>query len=266
MDLKLKGKNAIVTGGSAGIGFACAKALVQEGANVLIIGRNQKHLEESAEKLAKFSNDQNKPTIIPVSGDLSEANTANRMIDFALSQFSHIDILINNAGSAPTGSFLDLKDEIFIESWNLKLLGYIRMVRAVAPHMMQQRDGKIINIIGSAGRTPTPIYLPGSTSNAALINFTKGISKELAKYNVRINAISPGVTSTERAIRLAGQRASAKGITIEEEQKDVLESIPLGNLVHPDEIASFVLLLASNLVPSMTGSEIVIDGGAQPGI
>lgn len=140
------------------------------------------------------------------------------------------------------------------------------MVRAVAPHMMEQKDGKIINIIGSAGRTPTPTFLPGSTTNAALINFTKGISKELAKYNVRINAISPGVTSTECAIRLAGQRASVKGITIEEEQKDVLESIPLGNMVHPDEIASFVLLLASNLVPTMTGSEIVIDGGAQPGI
>lgn len=100
------------------------------------------------------------------------------------------------------GSFLDLKDENFIASGNLKLLGYIRMVRAVAPHRMQQRDGKIINIIGSGGRTPTPTFLPGSTTNVALINFTKGISKELAKYNVRINAISPGVTSTERAIRL----------------------------------------------------------------
>ena len=140
------------------------------------------------------------------------------------------------------------------------------MVRAVAPNMMQYRDGKIINIIGSAGRTPSHTFLPGSTTNAALINFTKGISKELAKYNVRINAISPGVTSTERAIRLADQRASAKGITVEEEEKDVLASIPLGNMVHPDEIASFVLLLASNLVPSRPRSEIVIDGGAQPGI
>ena len=265
MDLKLKGKNAIITGGSAGIGFACAKALVEEGTNVMIIGRNQKHLEESVDQLMKFNKNQD-ITIIPVSGDLSEANTANRIVDLAISQFSSIDILINNAGSAPAGSFLDVKDEDFLESWNLKLLGYIRMVRAVAPHMMQQRDGKIINIIGSAGRTPTPIYLPGSTTNAALINFTKGISKELAKYNVRINAISPGVTSTERANRLAKQRAAAKGITIEEEQKDVLASIPLGNMVHPDEIASFVLLLASNLVPSITGTEIVIDGGAQPGI
>ena len=140
------------------------------------------------------------------------------------------------------------------------------MIRAVAPNMMQYRDGRIINIIGSAGRTPSHTFLPGSTTNAALINFTKGISKELANYNVRINAISPGVTSTERANRLANQRATAKGITVEEEEKEILSSIPLGNTVHPDEIASFVLLLASNLVPSMTGSEIVIDGGAQPGI
>ncbi len=265
MDLKLKGKNAIITGGSAGIGFACAKALVEEGSNIMIIGRNQKQLEEAVEELLKFNKNQD-TTIIPISGDLSEANTANRIVDIAVSRFSNIDILINNAGSAPAGSFLDLKDEDFLESWSLKLLGYIRMVRAVAPHMMQQRDGKIINIIGSAGRTPTQTFLPGSTTNAALINFTKGISKELAKHNVRINAISPGVTSTERANRLAKQRAEAKGITIEEEQKDVLASIPLGNMVHPDEIASFVLLLASNLVPSITGTEIVIDGGVQPGI
>ncbi len=154
MDLKLKGKNAIITGGSAGIGFACAKALVEEGSNIMIIGRNQKQLEEAVEKLPKFSKNQD-TTIIPISGDLSDANTANRIVDIAVSQFSSIDILINNAGSALAGSFLDLKDEDFLESWNLKLLGYIRMVRAVAPHMMQQRDGKIINIIGSAGRTPT---------------------------------------------------------------------------------------------------------------
>ena len=266
MDLKLEGKNAIVTGGSAGIGFACAKALVEEGTNVIIIGRNQKHLEEAVEKLLKINIGKNRPTIIPVSGDLSEVDTANKIIDIAISQFGNIDILVNNAGSAPAGSFLDLTDEHFMQAWNLKLLGYIRMIKAVAPHMMQQKDGKIINIIGSAGRTPTPTFLPGSTTNAALINFTKGISKELAKYNVRINAISPGVTSTERASRLAIQRAAAKCITIEEEEKEVISSIPLGKMVDPDEIASFVLLLASNLVPSITGTEIVIDGGAQPGI
>ena len=266
MDVKLKGKNAIVTGGSAGIGFACAKALVEEGSNVIIVGRNQKQLEEAAQKLQEVSKANDRQTIISVSGDLSEADTANRIIDTAVSQLGSIDILVNNAGSAPAGSFLDLKDEVFLESWNLKLLGYIRMVRAVAPHMMQQRDGKIINIIGSSGRTPSPSFLPGSTTNAAIINFTKGISKELARYNVRINAISPGMTATERANRLASQEALAKGITIEEQKKEVLSSIPLGNMVNPDEIANLVLLLASNLVPSLTGSEIVIDGGTQPGI
>jgi NAD(P)-dependent dehydrogenase (short-subunit alcohol dehydrogenase family) len=265
LDLKLKGKNAIVTGGSAGIGLACAKALVEEGTNVIIIGRNKANLEAAVENLLDI-NQTDRPTIIPVSGDLSEANTANTIMDIAVSKLGRIDILINNAGSAPAGSFLDLNDEDFIQSWNLKLLGYIRMIRAVVPHMMKQRDGKIINIIGSAGRTPSPTFLPGSTTNAALINFTKGISKELAQHNVRINAISPGVTATERANRLASQRAAAKGISIEKEEKEVLSSIPLGHMVHPDEIASFVLLLASNLVPSMTGTEIVIDGGAQPGI
>ncbi|MGX9134323.1 SDR family oxidoreductase [Rummeliibacillus sp. JY-2-4R] len=266
MDLQLKGKNAIVTGGSAGIGFACAKALVEEGANVIVIGRNQQNLEEAIDQLRSINKYQDEQTILSVQGDLSESDTVKRIIDEAIGSFGRIDILVNSAGSAPAGSFLELEDEDFIKAWKLKLLGYIRMVKAVAPHMMEQKDGRIINIIGAAGRTPTPMFLPGSTTNAALINFTRGISKELAQHNVRINAISPGVTATERAKTLASQRAEAKGVSIEEENKETLSSIPLGHMVHPDEIAAFVLLLASNLVPSMTGSEIVIDGGAQPGV
>ena len=266
LELKLTGKNAIVTGGSAGIGLECARALVEEGVNVLIVGRNQTHLDEAIATLGTVRSDNARPMIIPLMADLSEANTANNITDLAISNFGTIDILVNNAGSASAGSFFELKDEAFTEAWHLKLLGYIRMIKAVAPHMMEQKDGKIINIIGSAGRTPSPTFLPGSTTNAALVNFTKGISKELAQHNVRINAISPGVTATERAITLAHQRAKAKGITFEEEEKEVISSIPLGKMVAPEEIAALVLLLASNRVPSMTGAEIVIDGGAQPGI
>lgn len=141
------------------------------------------------------------------------------------------------------------------------------MVKAVAPHMIKKKAGSIVHIIGNAARTPSAkFFLPGSTTNAALLSFTKGISKELAEHNVRVNAISPGVTATDRANKLADQRALAKGITVEEENKNVLPSIPMGKLVDPDEIASLALLLVSDLVPSRTGAEMNMDGGTRPGM
>lgn len=265
MELQLKGKTAIVTGGSAGIGFACAKALVKEGVHVLINGRNKERLNHAVKKLLKM-NEQENLKVVAVEGDLANTYTVNNIVNTAFSEFKQIDILINSAGEAPAGSFFDLKDSDFTDSWYLKLLGSMRMIKAVAPYMTEKKDGRIINIIGNAGRTPTASFLPGSTTNAALLNFTKGISKELAQSNVRINAISPGVTATERANTLAKQRAHLKGITVEEENEGVLSSIPLGNMVEPDEIASLALLFVSDLVPSLTGAEINIDGGARPGM
>ena len=183
-----------------------------------------------------------------------------------LEQFGRIDILINNAGSAVAGSFLELKDQAFEEAWQLKLLGYIRMVRAVMPHMIERRDGRIINIIGGAARNPSPTFLPGGTANAALLNFTKGIARELAQHHIRINAISPGGTATERAECLLKQQAQARGISIEEAKANRSRSIPLGRLVQPKEIAAMALLLISDHAASITGTEVVIDGGSSTGI
>ncbi|SDH99270.1 3-oxoacyl-[acyl-carrier protein] reductase/bacilysin biosynthesis oxidoreductase BacG [Alteribacillus persepolensis] len=265
MKLGLANKNAVITGGSAGIGFAAAKALAEEGANILIIGRDKSRLQQAESELSSCAKDTS-AAIHSISADLSEKESLDRAIHTVFSTFERIDFLVNSAGSAPAGSFFEGKDEDFLQAWNLKLLGYIRMVRAVGRHMMSNRSGKIVNIIGAAGRTPNPAFLPGSTTNAALVAFTKGISKELAPYNVSINAISPGVTATERAHKLAEQNAKIKGITVEEQKENVLSAIPLGHMVEPNEIADMTLLLLSERMSSMTGTEIMIDGGQQPGI
>jgi 3-oxoacyl-[acyl-carrier protein] reductase/bacilysin biosynthesis oxidoreductase BacG len=139
------------------------------------------------------------------------------------------------------------------------------MCRAVGPAMVARRDGCIINIVGGAARTPSPGFLSGSTGNAAIINFTRGLSKELAPHNVRINAISPGVTATERADRLL-MNETGDGKTLEQRRAERDARIPLNRVTHPDEIAAMAALIASDRVPTMTGSEVVIDGGAQPGI
>jgi NAD(P)-dependent dehydrogenase (short-subunit alcohol dehydrogenase family) len=131
--------------------------------------------------------------------------------------------------------------------------------------MIARRDGRIVNITGGAGRTPGPTFLPGSTANAALLNFTRGLSKELAQHNVRVNAISPGSTATERAERLIAADAVG-GVTLEQAREQRLARIPLRRMTDPDEIAAMTLLLVSDRVGSMTGAEVLIDGGATPGV
>lgn len=159
-----------------------------------------------------------------------------------------------------------MHDDVFLAAWNMQLLGYIRFVRAVASYMIEQKDGQIVNIVGGAGRTPSPTFLAGSTTNAAIINFTRGISKELAQHNVRINCISPGSTATARAEMLTEQTARAKGITVKAAKAESSRNIPLGHMVDPGEIAAMALLLVSDKARSITGTEILIDGGSTPGV
>lgn len=264
LDLGLSGKTAIVTGASAGIGLASAKALFTEGANIVITARSQ--LEKATTLIRQLSDKNRESEVIAVDADLTKADSAKLVVKTAIDHFGKVDILVNCAGAARAGAFLELSDQDFLDAWTLKLLGYIRTVREVAPHMIQRKDGRIVNIIGAAGRTPPPTFLPGSTANAALINFTRGISKELAQYNIRINAISPGPAQTERAARIAEQTAQARGISIEDAMAESARSIPLGRMIKPAEIASLVLFLVSDLAAAITGTEILIDGGQTTGI
>jgi NAD(P)-dependent dehydrogenase (short-subunit alcohol dehydrogenase family) len=266
MELGLLGRTAVVTGGSAGIGYACAAALHDEGVNVAIVARTQARVEDAASRIIARRSLSPDATAFGLVGDLSKAEDVDRVVAAAREHLGKIDILVNCAGAARAGAFLDLADEAYLEAWNLKLLGYIRMVRAVAPEMIRRRDGRIVNIIGGAARTPDDAFLAGATANAALVNFTRGVSKFLARHNVRINAISPGTTATERAERLAAQRAAAAGVSVQEAKAAIEQAIPLGRLVDPREIAAMVALLVSDRVPSMTGAEILIDGGQTPGM
>lgn len=264
LELNLSGKTAIVTGGSAGIGLATAKALYREGVNVTIVARNPERLEQAVKAIQEIPSQANK--VIAVNADITQAESIEAIVSQTLKTFGQIDILINNAGSARAGSFLDLSDAAFIDAWNLKLLGYIRLVKAVVLDQIRRQDGRIVNIVGGAGRTPRANFLPGSTTNAALLNFTRGISTELAQHNIRINAISPGLTATERAEQLAQQQAEASQIGVEEFKTRALKAIPLGKLVQPEEIANLALFLVSDLAASITGTEILVDGGQTPGV
>lgn len=264
MDLKLSGKTAIVTGGSAGIGLACAKTLFSEGARVVIAAHEG--AETAAESIRQLADGKRDDQVLPLAVDLSQAEQARKVVKTAIERTGRVDILINCAGAARAGAFLELTDQDFLDAWTLKLLGYIRMVKAVMPQMIQQKDGRIINIVGAAAKTPSATFLTGSTANAALINFTRGISKEIAPHHIRINAISPAPTETERAKRLAEQTAQARGVSVGEVMAESTKSIPIGRMIKPEEIAALAAFLVSDLAASITGAEILIDGGLTPGI
>ncbi len=264
MDLKLSEKTAIVTGGSAGIGLACAKTLFLEGA--CVVNAAHEGVESAAETIRQLANGKRDDQVVPVKVDLSQAGQAEAVVKKSMERFGRVDILINCAGAARAGAFLELTDQDFMDAWTLKLLGYIRMIKAVIPQMTLQKDGRIINVVGAAAKTPSATFLTGSTANAALINFTRGISKELAPQNIRINAISPAPTETERAKKLAEQTAQARGISVAEVMAESTRSIPIGRMIKPQEIAALAAFLVSDLAASITGAEILIDGGLTPGV
>jgi NAD(P)-dependent dehydrogenase (short-subunit alcohol dehydrogenase family) len=263
MDYGLRGKTAIVTGASQGIGREIARSLHAEGVIVTLVGQTHARLEQTMRELRGAGDGAALHTIV---ADLSLLGEVERVVAEALQHMGHVDILVNSAARSKTGSFFSMSDADIQDAWQVKGLGYVRLVRAIAPHMMERGDGRIVNIVGTAARTPTADFIAGSMVNAALVNFTRGISRELAHHNVRINSISPGWTLTERLSRSIEMRASAQKIPIEEALQREARSIPMGRHVSLAEIATMTLLAVSDLCPSLTGEDIIIDGGATPSI
>lgn len=263
MDLGLQGKTAVVTGASQGIGREIARALHAEGVAVVMVARSAADLDKAARVIAGRS--QGAP-LHPFVADLSLRAEVERVCRDAIATLGHVDILVNNAARARTGSFFEMTEADLQEVWQVKAFGYARMVRALGPHMMQRGSGCIVNIVGSTARTPTEDFIVGSMVNAALVNFTRGIARELARHNVRINSISPGWTLTERQARSFELQAAAQHVSPEEIAQRVSRAIPLNRLVTMEEIATLVLMLASNTLPTLTGEDILIDGGATTAI
>ncbi|HEX9036880.1 MAG TPA: SDR family oxidoreductase [Ktedonobacterales bacterium] len=261
MDFGLAGKTAIVTGASQGIGRAITRALHAEGVTVLIVGQTRAHLEQTERDCGGGG-----APLHLVVADLSLLAEVERVAAEAIRLMKHVDILVNTAARNKSGGIFTLKDGDIQDAWQVKGMGYLRMVRAVAPHMMERGGGRIVNIVGSAARTPTADFIPGAMVNAALVSFTRGVSRELARRNVRINSISPGWTLTERQERIYEMEAMAQNVPVQHVRDKAAMSIPTGKHVSMAEIASMTLMLVSDLTPGLTGEDIVIDGGVTQSI
>ena len=258
MELGLGGKVAIVTGGSKGIGRATALGLVAEGAAVLICARGQEALDEVVAAAGSPSRER----VAALAADLTDGAAIKRVVAHCVKQFGRVDILINNAGSARPGEFLKLDDQAWIDDWQLKFFGYVRMAREVLPQMERQGGGVIVNVIGAAAMNPRRSYMIGGAANAALNHFTKALADEGAKAGVRVVGINPGPILTERLLKMrAGLTQSAEAA-----DEAFRKMTPLGRVGKVEEVADLIMFMASERAAFIHGANITIDGGYTQGL
>jgi 3-oxoacyl-[acyl-carrier protein] reductase len=262
MDLELQDKVALVTGASKGIGKTIALGLAAEGARVAVVARDAGLLD----KVAAECRDRSRRDAAAVSADLSRLDEIERVVRDVRERLGRIDILVNNAGAIRGGAFLTIPDAQWTDDWSLKLLGYIRMCRAVFPLMQSQGGGRICNVVGAAGRNPAPTYLTGGAANAALINFTKGLADLGAPSRILVTAVSPAATKTERWDALIAQQAAASGRSVPELQAEAEAPYKLGRIATSEDIADMVCFLVSARASFVTGICITVDGGASRGV
>ena len=262
MNLELTGKTALVTGGSQGIGRAIAFGLAAEGAKVAICARDKPRLEQTAQEIKAKTGGE----VLVVPGDLSRLDEVNRVAATVKDRLGRIDILINNAGAIRGGDFLKIPDEQWAGDWSLKILGYVRMARAVFPLMQAQGGGRIVNVVGAAARNPTPGYLPGGIANSGLINFSKGLADLGGPSNILVAAVSPAATATTRWESLIAQQAALAGTTVEAQRAEAASQYPLKRIATPEDISDLVCFLVSARASFITGVCITVDGGATRGV
>lgn len=250
MDLELKGKVALITGGSKGIGLACAEMLASEGCRLHLAARSESDLQSVQSDLSKRFNGE--VSIHAV--DLSRGDEARKLaVDCR-----DIDILVNNAGAIPRGDLWQMEETRWREAWDLKVFGYINLCRSVYPQMKSRGKGVIVNVIGAAGERPGPDYIAGGAANASLMAFTKALGAKSLKDGIRVVGVNPGLIQTKRLETLLRGYAQSK-FDDPSRWKELLPDNPKPGM--PGDIANLVSFLASDRAQFITGTIVTIDGG-----
>lgn len=257
MDLGLKGKVAFVCASSKGLGKACALELAKEGANVVISGRNEQELRKAKEEIQKLALGD----VDYVICDLMKKEDIQKAIQFVIKKYNKIDILINNAGGPPSGSFEQITEEDWYRSFELNLLSYIRCIKEVLPYMKEAKSGRIINLTSTSIKQPIPGLLLSNTFRTGIVGLAKTLANEFAEYNILINTVAPGRIETDRVKYLDSVKANKLGVSIEEVQQQSINTIPLKRYGRPEELAAVVAFLCSEKCSYVTGSTVVVDGG-----
>ena len=264
MDLQLAGKRAIVTGGSRGIGLAIARELAREGVHVALAARDQTALDIAASALSgEFG-----VAAIGLSVDTNDDESVRAMVAAAAETFDGVDILVNAAaqpgGQAPPPKLAEITGQRFWDDVNVKVMGYLRTAREVAPYMIPNGWGRIINISGLAARQTGSTI--GSIRNVAVAAMTKNLADELGPHGINVTVVHPGMTRTEKTAPLVAARAQQFGLTKYEIEQRLGANITIGRIVDAEEVAWVVAFLASPRSVSITGDAIATGGGAKGAI
>ena len=253
MDLGLKDKKVLITGGSKGIGLACAKAFMAEGARVALVSRSAENLKKAKDGLKD---------VYTIAADLTDAAAAAAMVERVEKEFGPIDVLVNSAGAAKRTDADDLTPAAWRAGMDAKYFSYINAIDPVIKRMGKRGKGAVINVIGSGGKVASPTHLAGGAANAALLLATAGLAYAYASKGVRVVGVSPGVTKTERVAE--GLKAEAKRANVSEDQayKQMISRLPMGRPAEPEEIADIVVFAASERGRYLTGANISTDGAA----
>lgn len=255
MNLGHEGKRVLITGGSKGIGLACALGFAAEGAKIAICSRSQQNLDQALKRL---------PGTLGVAADCSSADAAQAMVERVEAELGPIDILVNSAGAARRAQPKDLTPALWRAAMDAKYFSTINVLDPVIKRMAQRGSGVIVNIIGTGGKMASPVHLAGGAANAALMLATAGLGTTYAPSGVRVVGISPALTETDRVLEGLAVDAAAGNITIEAARARSIEKIPLGRMATPEDIANSVLFLASDRAGYITGTTIAVDGGLHP--
>jgi NAD(P)-dependent dehydrogenase (short-subunit alcohol dehydrogenase family) len=253
MELNLRGRTALVTGASKGIGLASAEALAAEGVNVILVSRTWADLDAARQKIATRWN----VNVQVHAYDLSVSTN----IDELVAEHPGIDILVNNAGAIPGGDLQQITEDRWRQAWDLKVFGYINMCRRFYAEMKTRGRGVIINVLGMAGEKMDRTYIAGSTGNAALMAFTRALGGSAGDDKLRVVGINPGAIATDRLITIMKTRAKDR-FGDETRWEELMRPLPMGRAGTPEEIGVMVAFLASDVSAYTTGTIITIDGGA----
>ncbi len=251
MDLGLRDKKVLITGGSKGIGLACARAFVAEGARVALVSRSADNLRKAGVNGA-----------YTIAADLTDPAAAAAMVERVEKEFGAIDVLVNSAGAAKRTDADELTPAAWRAGMDAKYFTYIHVIDPLIKRMATRGSGAVINVIGSGGKVASPTHLAGGAANAALLLATAGLAYAYASKGVRVVGVSPGVTKTERVAQ--GLAAEAKRANISDEQayKQMIARLPMGRPAEPEEIADIVVFAASERGRYLTGANISTDGAA----
>lgn len=262
MDLQLKGKVAVVTGGSLGIGRAVTEALAAEGVRVAIVARSREALERAAREVTEASGVE----VLPVVADVSSTEQVNAMMEQVAAHFGRIDILVNGAahpGGLVRSAIEEADPEGLLKDIDIKVVGYMRCAKAASKHMKKTGFGRIINIGGLTGRGSKQL---SGMRNVAICHMTKVLSDQLGPSGITVNVIHPGVVDTPHIHELYAKEAKLQGLTPAEVEANYVKVTPIRRTLQPAEIADTVLFLASPRSGAITGESIGVDGGITRGI